>query len=191
MPLGATEIPEEMFVEMLHDIAPRFSMRTYHVFENNCNHFTNAVAEILLGDGIPKDIINQPKDFLATPMGQMFAPMMAQAQESLMVSAHRMFDDEDLQPQPMPALGNQQQQAQMPNMGGMGGNGMGDMGGLGGMGGMQGLPPNLAQMAQNPAVQNMMRQYMGGGGMPGMGAPQPTSYPEPKHGEVTAIKSLP
>ena len=32
-------------------------MDNYHVFEHNCNHFTNAASEFLLGDGIPRDII--------------------------------------------------------------------------------------------------------------------------------------
>jgi len=47
--LGETEIPEEMFMELLKDLAPRFSMQTYNVMKNNCNNFTDAAAELLLG----------------------------------------------------------------------------------------------------------------------------------------------
>ena len=47
--LGSTEIPEDMFMEMLQDIAPNFTMETYDVFNHNCNNFTNEVAMLVLG----------------------------------------------------------------------------------------------------------------------------------------------
>jgi hypothetical protein len=34
----------------------------------------------LIGEGIPKDIVDLPKTFLATPMGQSFAPMIESMQ---------------------------------------------------------------------------------------------------------------
>ena len=67
--LGTTEIPEDMFMELLQDIAPRFTMSTYDVFKHNCNNFTDEVAQLVLGEGIPKDIVDLPNEFLATPMG--------------------------------------------------------------------------------------------------------------------------
>jgi hypothetical protein len=33
-------------------------MAKYHVFEHNCNHFTDAADEFLLEDGIPKEIVD-------------------------------------------------------------------------------------------------------------------------------------
>ena len=56
--LGFTEIPEELFMEFLRENRAEWSMAKYHVFEHNCNHFTNAAADFLLGQGIPGDIIN-------------------------------------------------------------------------------------------------------------------------------------
>lgn len=47
--LGSTEIPEEIFLSMLEDIAPRFSMKNYNMRENNGNHFTNECALLLTG----------------------------------------------------------------------------------------------------------------------------------------------
>jgi hypothetical protein len=64
-----TEIPEDMFMELLKDISPRFQMHTYNVLTNNCNNFTDECAELLLGEGIPKDIVDLPKMFMSTPMG--------------------------------------------------------------------------------------------------------------------------
>lgn len=60
-------------------------MEKYHVFEHNCNHFTNAAADFLLGDGIPSEIVNQPNEFLATPLGAMLSPMMQGMQDNLKV----------------------------------------------------------------------------------------------------------
>lgn len=74
--LGTTEIPEDMFMELLQDIAPRFTMSTYDVFNHNCNNFTDEVAQLVLGEGIPKDIVDLPKEFLATPMGKQLGPMI-------------------------------------------------------------------------------------------------------------------
>jgi desumoylating isopeptidase 1 len=78
--LGTTEIPEEMFMELLRDLSPRFTQETYNVLTNNCNNFTNEVAELLLGVGIPKDIVDLPQNFLQTPLGRQMAPMMESAQ---------------------------------------------------------------------------------------------------------------
>ena len=44
MDLGETEIPEEMFMELLKDLAPRFTEATYNVLKHNCNNFTDEVA---------------------------------------------------------------------------------------------------------------------------------------------------
>lgn len=86
--IGVTEIPEEMFMEFLREVAPRFSFNTYNVFKNNCNHFTNECANFLIGNGIPGEYVNQGEEFLATPMGKMFAPMMEQFQDGLRVNSH-------------------------------------------------------------------------------------------------------
>lgn len=74
--LGFTDIPEELFMEFLRENRHDWSMQRYHVFEHNCNHFSYAAAEFLIGDGIPTDAIDQPKEFMATPLGAQFGPMM-------------------------------------------------------------------------------------------------------------------
>ena len=74
--LGTTEIPEEIFMELLQDIAPHWNASTYDLFNHNCNNFTNEVANLVMGHGIPEDIVNLPQEFLATPLGQSLAPML-------------------------------------------------------------------------------------------------------------------
>ena len=82
-------------MEMLQDIAPRFSATTYDVFNHNCNNFTDEVAKLVLGEGIPKEIVDLPKEFLETPMGKSIAPMMMGMQNNLMQSSNNLFNTND------------------------------------------------------------------------------------------------
>ena len=50
--LGETHLPREVFEEFLVDIAPRFTMQTYHLLRHNCNNFSDEVAQFLVGEGI-------------------------------------------------------------------------------------------------------------------------------------------
>jgi len=47
--LGFTEIHEELFMEFLREAQGEWSEAKYHVFQHNCNHFTDAAADFLLG----------------------------------------------------------------------------------------------------------------------------------------------
>ena len=73
-------------------------MSTYDVFNHNCNNFTDEVAMLVLGEGIPKDIVDLPKEFLATPLGKSIAPMMMGMQNNLTQSTNTLFDTRDAPP---------------------------------------------------------------------------------------------
>ncbi len=79
-------------MEFLRETSPRFTAATYNVLKHNCNNFSDECATFLLGNGIPKDIVNLPNEFLSTPMGRMLSPMLQQAQENLKVNSHQLFD---------------------------------------------------------------------------------------------------
>lgn len=64
---------------------------TYNVLTNNCNNFTDACADLLLGEGIPKDIVDLPKMFMETPLGKQFGPMLTQMQDGLMQRSNPIF----------------------------------------------------------------------------------------------------
>eukprot|EP00043_Microstomoeca_roanoka_P026941 m.13019 g.13019 ORF g.13019 m.13019 type:complete len:187 (-) comp7127_c0_seq1:3942-4502(-) len=81
--LGETEIPEFMFIEYLHGLRDQFNVASYHLLRNNCNHFSETVANFLVGKSIPDKVLTLPDRFLATPMGQMFAPMIDQMFQQL------------------------------------------------------------------------------------------------------------
>lgn len=80
IPLGQTEIPKEVFEEFLNDISPRFTAEKYDIIEHNCNMFTDAAAEFLVGKGIGEHYVKQAKNLLESPAGQMFKPLLAQMQ---------------------------------------------------------------------------------------------------------------
>ena len=61
--LGETEVPEDIFMEMLNDMASKYTERSYHVFNNNCNSFSNEVASLVLGEGIPREYAELPREF--------------------------------------------------------------------------------------------------------------------------------
>ena len=75
-------------MEFLREVSPRFTQATYNLLKHNCNNFTNECAQFLIGDGIPKEIINLPNEVLNTPIGKMLAPMLQQAQDNLKVQSH-------------------------------------------------------------------------------------------------------
>ena len=162
--LGTTEIPEEIFMELLQDIAPHWNASTYDLFNHNCNNFTNEVANLVMGHGIPEDIVGLPQEFLATPLGQSLAPMLTGMQQNMMQSSNQLFNTND-----SPAAG----QGAMPGMGGMGG-----MGGMPPMGGgmpPMGMPPMGGAQPQATASQPAggMGGMGAGGGMPPMGGGMP------------------
>lgn len=68
-----------MFMELLRDISDRYTQNTYNVITNNCNNFTDEVSMLLIGEGIPRDIVDLPKQFMNTPLGQQMMPMLMQA----------------------------------------------------------------------------------------------------------------
>jgi hypothetical protein len=74
--LTDTEIPKELFESYISEIASRFTQETYHLLENNCNHFTNDICNFLTGTSIPDWILKQHEEIFSTPMGKMFMPMI-------------------------------------------------------------------------------------------------------------------
>ena len=62
MNLGVTEVPEELFMEMLQAVSDDYTPEKYHVYNYNSNNLTNALSELLLQQGIPVEF-RLPSDF--------------------------------------------------------------------------------------------------------------------------------
>lgn len=75
--LGSTEVPEEVFKEYLTSLREStFSGDKYHLFEHNCNTFSNEVAQFLTGQKIPSYVTDLPSEVLSTPFGQALRPLL-------------------------------------------------------------------------------------------------------------------
>lgn len=59
-------------------MASQFSFETYDLMTNNCNTFSNAAAEFLVGRGIPSHIVNLPNEVLSSPLAPMLTPLLSQ-----------------------------------------------------------------------------------------------------------------
>ena len=74
--IGSTQLDEITRAELLADLAVQYQAASYSLLDHNCNHFSNDFCQLLTGNGIPAIILDQAKELLATPMGQMIMPMM-------------------------------------------------------------------------------------------------------------------
>lgn len=48
---------------------------SYSLLKNNCNNFSDELAQFLVGKGVPKYILDLPEAFLSTQLGQVIAPL--------------------------------------------------------------------------------------------------------------------
>ena len=74
--LGHSDKTQKEVVEILKVLRPKFSETSYDLFKNNCNHFTEAVSQALLGKSIPEEISSLPSDFMNSPLGASLLPIV-------------------------------------------------------------------------------------------------------------------
>jgi hypothetical protein len=74
--LGETEMSVDMLRDYLKDLKVKFNHQSYHILNNNCNHCANEIAFFLTGNNIPEHILNQHKELVNTPIGNMIMPML-------------------------------------------------------------------------------------------------------------------
>jgi len=78
--LGATDINLAQFQDYLTTLGrERFRGDRYHLFENNCNNFSDVVARHLTGNGIPSYILQLPAMVKNSPIAALIAPIIEQA----------------------------------------------------------------------------------------------------------------
>ena len=87
IPLGTTAKTEAEFRAWIGSVRHQFTEQTYDLFKHNCNNFSDAAAKFLLnGQGIPRNIIDLPRQVLETPIGQMIAPMLSNQMNTMNTS---------------------------------------------------------------------------------------------------------
>lgn len=86
--LGSTELTKQELDDYVLSVQDQFSEQTYDIFKNNCNHYSNNLAELLTGDQIPSEYLNQAKEFENTQIGA-FIKQMNEAMKSQVRSQHQ------------------------------------------------------------------------------------------------------
>ncbi|PSC68604.1 desumoylating isopeptidase 1 [Micractinium conductrix] len=81
--LGYTQLLEDLRTELLAELSERYTPEAYSLFTNNCNNFSAELAQLLCGADIPAHITGLPQEVLATPFGQMIAPMLSGLEQQL------------------------------------------------------------------------------------------------------------
>ena len=80
--MNDTEIPKDMFESYLEEINHKYSIDKYDFLHNNCNHFTNEIAEFLTGTPIPDYVVKQHEQISDTPFGKMILGMLSNMSNS-------------------------------------------------------------------------------------------------------------
>jgi len=87
--LGATDLNLPQLQDYLSTLGrERFRGDRYHLFENNCNNFSDVVARHLTGKGIPGYILELPEMVKNSPIAQLIAPIIEQATPTVGDSVH-------------------------------------------------------------------------------------------------------
>ena len=56
-------------MELLKDISEKYTEKAHNVFTNNSNTFTDEVALLVIGEGIPREYSQMPREFFQTQLG--------------------------------------------------------------------------------------------------------------------------
>lgn len=77
--LGETELDPGILSEYLNELQTdpdsRFKYGSYDLFYNNCNHFSNELAQFLSGCEIDHEILSLPDRVLSSPNGALIRQM--------------------------------------------------------------------------------------------------------------------
>ncbi|KAL3314479.1 Desumoylating isopeptidase 1, partial [Cichlidogyrus casuarinus] len=75
--MGRTELTEDTIMTKLLELATSsYRPITYHLFDHNCNTFSNEFCQLLCGRSIPSHITSLPQEVSKTPFGQSLRPII-------------------------------------------------------------------------------------------------------------------
>lgn len=78
--LGTTKKTMKEFETWINEMKTKgFGEDDYDLLKNNCNDFTQAASQFLLGKDIPEDIRKLLPELMATPLGGFLAPILQKA----------------------------------------------------------------------------------------------------------------
>lgn len=74
--LGTTTITKADVLAHVQSMRSQWTANSYHLLENNCNHFSNTLVKYLNGGTIPREILYQSQELMATEFGRGMRPMI-------------------------------------------------------------------------------------------------------------------
>jgi len=77
LPLGTTYVSQASFHAWLRSESSKYTPKTYDLIKHNCNNFSDAASNFLIGKSIPSYITGLTSDVLSTPMGKFLQPMLS------------------------------------------------------------------------------------------------------------------
>lgn len=66
----------EFHAFIVHELQPIFHRETYDVINNNCNHFTDRLAQYLVGDRLPEEVLSQSQRLMKLTTVHALRPML-------------------------------------------------------------------------------------------------------------------
>ena len=60
IPMGGTEVPEEIIDSYISENDDRYSEKTYDLLYHNCNNFSDELVFFLTSNHIPQEILDLP-----------------------------------------------------------------------------------------------------------------------------------
>lgn len=89
--LGHTFLEEEVIEGLLVEMSSCYTPQSYSLFDNNCNNFSDELANLLTGNGVPVHITGLPATVLATPFGQLIKPMLSNMEAQMRAANTQAF----------------------------------------------------------------------------------------------------
>lgn len=80
---GKTKKTEKEFDDYLESIDDKFNQSTYHLINNNCNHFTNAICNFLCDKPLPDNILKQHEVIMESALGKWLIPRLQAMSEKM------------------------------------------------------------------------------------------------------------
>ncbi|KAF7280485.1 hypothetical protein GWI33_005826 [Rhynchophorus ferrugineus] len=81
--LGETQIPYSVFIQYLSGLSEtNYSGSNYQLLHNNCNNFSQEIAQFLCSANIPKYILDLPNEVLNSSLGPAVPALVAQLEKS-------------------------------------------------------------------------------------------------------------
>ena len=98
--MGETFVPRDVLQEWVEASRAEFSRESYSLLKNNCNNFSDAMLQFLVGGGVPAHIKELPQEVLSTPLGAILGPALEGLERGLRAGGSSPLAPQD---QAMPA----------------------------------------------------------------------------------------